>query len=128
MRILPLVLLLGGCFGGSVPATSDDGGFGPGSDLVAACLGNNDGQIDRSELQFPVGLTVKYLTNPIGTTVAVDPEGQQAADGREWDLTSTQGDAVQLTLEPIAGQWFAGSFPDATYATTTDVASGTLGI
>jgi hypothetical protein len=120
--------LLVGCFGGQTPPTSDDGGFGAGLDLLPTCTGNNDGVIDRTELQFPLGLTVKYLTNPVGTTVTVNPDGQMTANGLQWDLTSTQGDAVNLTLQPIQGQWFAASFPDATYVTTSDLASGTLGV
>jgi hypothetical protein len=120
--------LLAGCFGGKTPTTSDDGGFGTGVDLSPVCTGNNDGVIDRSELQFPLGLSVKYLTNPVGTTVTVNPDGQMTAGGVQWDLTSTQGDAVTLSLQPIQGQWFAASFPDATYVTTSDLGSGTLGI
>jgi len=34
----------------------------------------------------------------------------------------------QLTLESLSGKWFASSFANATYATTTDIASNTLGI
>jgi hypothetical protein len=119
---------LGGCFGTSVPATSDDGGFGAGHDLAPLCSGNNDGMIERTELQFPLGLTVNYLVNPPGTTVTVDPDGQMEPDGRHWDLTSSQGSALPLSLSPVAGQWFAPSFPGATYYTVSDIGSGTLGI
>jgi len=122
------LLLAAGCFGSNVPTTSDDGGFGAAPDLMPGCAGNNDGRIDRNELQFPLGLTVKYLTNPVGTTVSVNPDGQMTPDGRQWDLTSTQGDAVGLTLEPVQGKWFAASFPGATYTTVSDLASGTLGV
>jgi hypothetical protein len=125
---LAALVALGGCFGSNKPITSDDGGFGTAPDLSPTCVGNNDGVIDRNELQFPLGLTVKYLDNPTGTTVTVNPDGQMTADGRQWDLTNTQGDAVGLTLQPVAGQWFAPSFPGATYFTISDIGSGTLGI
>src|SRR4051794_20411872 len=117
-----------GCFGSQVPATSDDGGFGAAVDLAPTCIPNNDAQIDRGELQFPFGLSVHYLTNPAGTTVTVNPAGTLQPGGRQWDLTSTQGDVLSLVLEPVAGQWFAASFPNATYATLSDPASNTLGI
>jgi hypothetical protein len=91
--------------------------------------------IDRSELVFPLNLTVNYLVNPQGTpqspqgtTAPVAPDGQMAADGREWDLTSTQGNVYPLTLLPVEGTWFASYFPTATYATTSDLTYGTLGI
>src|SRR3982751_1575694 len=90
------LVAMGGCFGNTKPTTSDDGGFGNAPDLSPVCVGNNDGRIERTELQFPLGLTVKYLTNPTGTTVTVNPDGQMTVDGRQWDLTSTQGDAVGL--------------------------------
>lgn len=125
---LAALVALGGCFGSNKPITSDDGGFGTAPDLSPTCVGNNDGRIDRDELQFPLGLTVKYLDNPNGTTVTVNPDGQMTANGRQWDLTNTQGDAVGLTLLPVQGQWFAPSFPGATYFTVSDVGSGTLGI
>jgi hypothetical protein len=38
------------------------------------------------------------------------------------------GDVHRLTPEPIAGKWFGSSFPGASYATTTDLATNTLGI
>jgi len=96
-----------GCFGGSTPSTTDDGGYGTAADLSPACVGNNDGVIDRSELAFPLGLTVDYLDNPPGTTVTVNPDGTMQPGGRQWDLTSTNGEGLKLTLEPVQGQWFA---------------------
>lgn len=127
-HIFPLVLLPG-CFGASaLPDFGADAQFGPGPDLTPLCTGNNDGVIEAGELIFPVGASVNYLTNPLNTTVAVDPVGKQTADGPEWDLSSTAGDVQKLTLLDVRGQWFAGSFADATYATTADLGSGTLGI
>jgi hypothetical protein len=120
-------LLLGGCFGDNLPA-NDDAAYGKQPDLAASCSGNNDGVIGRDELQFPLNFAVRYLDNPTGTTVTVDPAGTMKPSGPEWDLTSTAGQVLSLTLLPIQGQWFAASFPDASYATISDVASNTLGI
>lgn len=118
----------GGCFGANVPNGNDDAAYGSPPDLGPMCSGNNDGIIDRNELQFPVGVSVKYLSNPSGSTVMVTPDGTQTPTGRQWDLTSTAGDVHKLTLEAIDGKWFAASFPGASYATVTDLATGTLGI
>src|SRR6266480_1378882 len=111
----------GGCFGSNTtPDGGGDAAYGVAPDLGPLCTGNNDGVIARDELSFPVGASVNYLGNPSGTTVAVSPDGTMTASAPEWDLTSTAGDVHKLTLEPIAGKWFAASFPSATYATTTD--------
>ena len=118
----------GGCFGANAPNGNDDAAYGTAPDLGPLCRGNNDGTIERGELSFPVGVSVNYLANPSGTTATVAPAGTQAGGVTEWDLTSTAGDVHKLTLEALAGKWFAASFPGATYATTTDLASGTLGI
>jgi hypothetical protein len=122
-----LTLILSGCFGETVPS-NDDAAYGKQPDLLPACSGNNDGVIARDELQFPLDFTVRYLTNPTGTTVTVDPAGVMRPDGPEWDLSSTAGEVHELTLLPIQGQWFAASFPDASYATIADIGSGTLGV
>lgn len=119
----------GGCFGANAPNGNDDAAYGSAPDLGPQCVGNNDGVIARGELSFPVGLSVNYLSNPNGTTATVAPDGSKAGGGiTQWDLTSTAGDVHQLTLEALSGKWFAASFPGATYATTTDLASNTLGI
>jgi hypothetical protein len=130
MRLLTTMAALGagGCFGANVPNGNDDAAYGMAPDLGPLCTGNNDGKIDRGELAFPVGMSVNYLSNPTGTTATVAPDGTQAGGVTEWDLTSTAGDVHKLTLEALAGKWFASSFPGATYATTTDLASNTLGI
>jgi hypothetical protein len=132
-RILKLLCTMaalgaGGCFGANAPNGNDDAAYGVLPDLGPLCTGNNDGVIARNELAFPVGMSVNYLSNPLNTTTTVAPDGMQQAGVTVWDLTSTAGDVHQLTLEPLAGKWFASSFSGATYATTTDLASNTLGI
>ena len=126
-KIIPLALMMAGCFGETVPS-NDDAAYGHGPDLLPVCSGNNDGLIARGELQFPLGLAVRYLANPAGTTVTVNPAGTQRPSGPEWDLTSTAGEVHELTLQALEGTWFAGSFANATYATTADLASGLLGV
>jgi hypothetical protein len=129
-KTAPLLTLLSlaGCFGRAAVPGIDDAGYGQAPDLAPLCSGNNDGQIARDELVFPPGLAVHYLFNPPGTTVTVDPSGAMTSSGVEWDLTSTAGEVHDLVIEPVADKWFASSFPDATYATLSDLASGTLGV
>ena len=118
----------GGCFGANAPNGNDDAAYGTAPDLGPLCTGNNDGKIDRNELAFPTGTSVNYLSNPSGTTVTVAVDGTQVNGVTQWDLTSTAGDVHKLTIDALAGKWFASSFTNASYATTTDLASNTLGI
>ncbi len=127
--LLAAAVVLGGCFGSASLPSNDDAGYGAAPDLEPLCTSNNDGVIEASELKYPLGLTVRYLANPIGTTVQVAPDGAPGADGvTEWDLSSTAGEVFPLTIEPVDQKWFAASFPDATYATVSDLTSGLLGV
>jgi hypothetical protein len=129
MRTMALLvaMLVGGCTTAELPA-NDDAGYGRLPDLAPACTPNNDGEIARSELQLRAGLSARYLVNPVGTTVTVNPDGRATATGPEWDLTSTAGDVVELNLVDVSTAWFASSFPGASYATVTDLGSRTLGV
>jgi hypothetical protein len=118
----------GGCFGSNLPAGGDDAAYGTLPDLGPMCSGNNDGVIDRTELSFPLGFSVNYLSNPSGTTVSVSPDGTATASGPHWDFSSGAGEVHKLTIEALDGKWFASSFPGATYATVADLQTGTLGI
>ncbi|HEY1586424.1 MAG TPA: hypothetical protein VGH63_12105 [Polyangia bacterium] len=118
----------GGCFGSNVPSSNDDAAYGAVPDLGPLCAGNDDGVIAFNELAFPVGVTVNYLSNPINTTTTVAPNGSQIGGVTQWDLTSTAGNVFPLTLASLSGTWFGSSFSGATYATTTDLATNTLGI
>jgi hypothetical protein len=117
-----------GCIGDpDVPSTSD-AGYTSAPDFAIACTANNDGVITRDEFPFVLGASARYLQNPDGTTATVDPVGQDGPDGPAWDFTSTEGVAVDLPIVSLSGAWYASSFPDATYATYTDLATKTLGI
>src|SRR5258706_6027216 len=106
--------LAAGCFGQSLGPGGDDAGYGAPPDLAPACVGNNDGVIAPGELVFPIGLAIKYLTNPANTTVAVAPDGTPSPDRPEWDLTSTAGELHLLALESVSDQAVASSVPGAT--------------
>ena len=132
MQLHQLLLAIGlaGCLGNDTPVSSADGQYNVVGDLAPLCSGNNDGVIARSELIFPVGATVRYLDNPAGTTVTVNPDGTMGASGVTWDLTLDDPNDVALdfTLQPVAGAWWAASFPSASYAALSDTTSGILGV
>ena len=73
-----------------------------------SCWPNHDEQIDLAEFPAAPGLVQSYLR---ATDVAVD------TDGTDWDLSEPfEGDQeVSVTLEPLADQWFAETYPGASY-------------
>jgi hypothetical protein len=89
-----------------------------------ACFGNNDGQIARDEVQFPLGLAVKYLVDD--GSVAVTPAGTDDHGTPVWDLRAAAGSTVKLELAQPGG-WSAGNFAGAAYVTTADIPSGLMG-
>ncbi len=81
------------------------------------CQGNNDGVIDASELPWATGIAVPYIANAAGSTVAVQPAGEQRGGVTTWDFTEAPGPlAVQLDLIDPSGTWFADHFAEASYA------------
>ena len=128
-RLSPLLLVtVAGCFGSKLPPANDDASYGRGPDLAPLCSGNHDGVIGRDELAFPVGMAVRYLFNPPGTTLTMSTDGTTGVDGAEYDLTSQAGELRELRLERVDDQWFGPAFPTATYAVLSDFATETLGL
>ena len=84
---------------------------------LPTCNANADGRIEHSELPFVVGATARVR---VGQNVAVDVNGAPAqGSARVWDLSRPDPSAQPvglLTLEPMAGQWFADRFPNADVA------------
>jgi len=93
---------------------------------VLTCLPNLDGQLDASELRPGLGAQLRLLVNAAGTTRAVDLAGA----GGTWDWSADYADDRLAVLEakPLAGQWFASSFPEATFVAPVDVAGELWGV
>jgi hypothetical protein len=114
MRNLVLILIgialvlwaLGGCGDNLTPVGDPD------DDRVFECLPDLDGTITAAELPVALGITGDYWVSPAGSQVdlagAVDDRGV-----RVWDFGTEAADdqRVALGAEPLAGRWYAGSFP-----------------
>lgn len=103
-------------------------GAAPADAPVAGCVPDHDGTITRSELVMHAGQTAKFR---VATDVTIDTAGMQNAGGaRTWNYTAalaTDAD-LPLTLTAPAGQWWAATFPTASYATRLSADSTLLGV
>ncbi|HVV86178.1 MAG TPA: hypothetical protein VHE35_24150 [Kofleriaceae bacterium] len=109
-------------------APTSDGTPPPDGPPVNGCVPNHDGTITRDELVMAAGQTATFR---VATNVTTDTAGAQGAGGaRTWDYTAAlSGDAdLHVMLLAPAGQWWAGTFPTASYATRLSAASDLLGV
>lgn len=105
------------------PAAPDAGDAG-----TALCSPDHDGVITRAEVSIAAG---RRATFRVALDSPIDTAGELQNDGsRLWDLSpSLSGDHdVEVMLEPLADQWFADSFPDATYVSRLSETEELLGV
>lgn len=103
-------------------------GNGGGPDAPAGCVPDHDGTLTRDELVMAPGQSARFR---VATDVPVDTAGMQGAGGaRTWTFTAAaNGDRdLALTLLAPAGQWWAATFPAASYAVPLSADSALLGV
>lgn len=95
---------------------------------MPSCRPNLDGRIESAELPFVVGATARVR---VGLEREVDVEGAPGrGSARVWDLSRPDpADEPMglLTLEEMASQWFAESFPGADVAGPLEPGNALLG-
>lgn len=95
------------------------------------CVANNDGVLQRSELNFIVGASVLYVTNDQNTVVSpVDVNGTIVDGERVWNYASARPTDRRILddVRPPNGLWWSGFYPDATFATVIDREDNILGV
>jgi len=119
-----------GCSDNLTPAVDrdlyDGGGVQP-----LPCVPNLDGRIDASELQAALGIPARYLVSPKGETRTVDLVGTVDAAGRrtwDWAAEIPSDQLAVLTATPLAGKWYAQSFPTGEFVAPLDLAGTTEGV
>lgn len=119
-----LALALAGCLPDEAPPP-DKSPYEP-APAPLSCLPNLDGQLDAAELQPALGATMNLLVNAAGTSRAVDLSGA----GGSWDFSADYADdrSAKLQAAPLAGQWFAASFPEATFVAPVDLSGSLMGV
>lgn len=92
------------------------------------CAPNHDGSIGRSEVPLAAGKMANFR---IATDAAFNTAGVAAGDGtRTWNLDlALANDADRaIALASPTGQWWAPSFPTASYAVTLAAGSDLMGV
>jgi hypothetical protein len=100
----------------------------PGDGASGLCTPNHDGSISLAELPLAAG---KMATFRVASNAAFDTTGTAAGGGmRHWDLTAQLANDTDrpLALESPTGQWWAPSFPTASYAAVLSTSSDLLGV
>jgi hypothetical protein len=96
-----------------------------------SCVPNLDGVIQETELAAVLGVPVKYLVSPSGTSRAVNVAGQTDTQGQlVWDFGTDYADDQVASIEASAlqGRWYASSFPNGQFWTRFDAADTLEGV
>lgn len=112
----------------STTSTGSTGTSGSGGSGGPCSPPDNDGVITQAELPVAVGL---HETFSAAANVPVDTVGKLGLGGEHvWDLSAMIAGEADEKVEtlPIAGQWFAASFPGATYASRLSSTADLLGV
>jgi hypothetical protein len=115
--------MVGGSAGSTSSAGSSSSAGGSG-----ACLPDGDGTITQAEVPLMAGLSAKFLT---ALDVTVSTAGVAQGDGsRVWDFRGAlSGDHLALVQTvALSGQWYAPSFPGASYVSRLSDAEELLGV
>jgi hypothetical protein len=92
------------------------------------CAPNKDGKITADEVPLGPGLKATFR---VATDAKVSTAGTPLPDGRrKWDLSvAFAGEKdVLVQTKALAGEWFAGKFPSASYTTGLSAESDLLGV
>jgi hypothetical protein len=103
----------------------DNAPYEAGTAAPLSCVPNLDGVIDATELAAVLGVPVKYLVSPSGTSRAVNVAGATDTSGQlVWDFGTDYADDQIASIEASAlqGKWYASSFPNGQFATPFDAA------
>lgn len=96
-----------------------------------ACVPNLDGKIDSNEIQPAIGIPLSYLVSPSGTTRNVNVAGTVDSNGHTlWDFSIDYADdqIARVQAQPLAGKWYASSFPAAAFVVAQDAGDRVEGV
>jgi hypothetical protein len=98
------------------------------ADADGFCHPNHDGVITKDELPVVIGAQPKFK---VAQNATFDTTPQQKPDGTlVWDFTGALAGDIDVVFDTktVASQWFASSFPDATFTLRLSGVDDTLGV
>jgi len=124
-----LALALAGCQSNRTHPMHQPWGDG-GTEPPLGCLPNLDGRIERSELAPAFGVPVSVLVSPTGETRDVNLAGIDDGGSIYWDFGADYASdrITQPVATPIAGAWFAASFPTDAFYVAYDPGGTIMGV
>jgi hypothetical protein len=105
------------------PIVETDAGFSPDG---GRCRPNDDGVIDRAEVQYALGGQVLFVSNEDGTVVdGVRTAPVMTPTGPQWDFSAMRAEDRRVLDEVVApsGRWWQALYPAADFALPIDRAS-----
>lgn len=119
---LYLAAALPACTENRTPATGQDAGA-----TVLSCLPNLDGRIDADELPVALEARASYF---VSENTPVQLAGMADGNALRWSFPDeTSADQrLSFAAAPLLDQWYAESFPDATFILANDVMGTVDGI
>jgi hypothetical protein len=89
------------------------------------CVPNLDGVITSTEVAPVLGVPVRYLVSPSGTTRTVDVAGETDTAGQlvwDWGTDYADDQVAMIQASSLSGKWYASTFPNGQFATPYDAA------
>jgi hypothetical protein len=90
----------------------------------ASCVPNLDGVLDAAEMQATTGVPISWIASPSGASRPVNLAGGVDAQGhRVWDWSAPASDdrLARTAASPLAGKWYAASFPGGRFTLPYDL-------
>ena len=122
-----VVLALAAC-GGENRTFPDRASYKAAEVAPLPCRPNLDGRIDAAEMQAALGVSVAYLVSPAGAQRPIDVVGNPDSAGHrvwDWSVDLADDQVAHLAASPVAGKWYAASFPSGKFVTALDAAGTT---
>lgn len=95
---------------------------------VPSCIPNLDGVIEASEMQPAIGVPEHFLVSTAEGPVDLAGTTSQQKTTWDWSSTANVDAGFDLIGSPLAGKWYAATFPDGEFSAAIDAAHTTEGI
>ncbi len=128
---LAIALFVAGCGPNVTHPSATHDPYRGGNSTPLSCVPNLDGQIDANEMAPSFDAAENFLVSPANQQRSVDLVGRIDSQGHrvwDWSAPDSTDEVASLSASPIAGKWYASSFPTDAFVVPIDAAKTTDGI